>query len=107
MLHRIAIASIFCLCLSTVAAAQKRPMTIDDALNIKRVGNAVISPDGKSILYTVQQWDAAQAKEAKDKETNPADKPAKDPAKQSKKSKMEQHSHVWMRSEEHTSELQS
>lgn len=55
-------------------------MSIDDALAIKRVGSAVISPDGRWVLYTVQQWDLA----SKDK-----DKESKKPGK------MEQHSHIW------------
>lgn len=81
-------ASFFALFLASFALAQKRPMTIDDALNIKRVSNAVISPDGNSILYTVQQWDPA----SKQKESDAGDKESK----QSKKGKMEQHSHIWM-----------
>src|ERR1051325_7160786 len=84
----VAVASLVVLFLASFALAQKRPMTIDDALNIKRVGNAVISPDGNSVLYTVQQWDPA----SKQKESDTGDKESK----QSKKGKMEQHSHIWM-----------
>ena len=39
------------------AAAQKKPVTIDDVLNLKAVASAVVSPDGKQVLYTVRQWE--------------------------------------------------
>ncbi len=61
------------------ALAAKHPMSIADALGIKRVGNAVVSPDGHWVLYTVQQWDAASR-----------DRDPKQPGK------MEQHSHIWL-----------
>ncbi|WP_162051488.1 S9 family peptidase [Pontibacter pamirensis] len=31
--------------------AQKQPMTTDDGLNMTSLGNAIISPDGKSVVY--------------------------------------------------------
>ncbi|PRY09885.1 dipeptidyl aminopeptidase/acylaminoacyl peptidase [Pontibacter ummariensis] len=31
--------------------AQKQPMTTDDGLNMTSLGNAIISPDGKSVIY--------------------------------------------------------
>ena len=34
------------------ALAQGRPATFDDVLNVKAVGGATISPDGKHVLYT-------------------------------------------------------
>ncbi len=40
------------------ALAQSRPATFDDVLNVKAVGGATISPDGKQVLYTVRQWEA-------------------------------------------------
>ena len=40
------------------ALAQNRAATFDDALNVKAVGAATISPDGSQVLYTVRQWEA-------------------------------------------------
>jgi len=51
------------LCLSLIAiglqAQNKRPMTVDDALNMIRVGNPLISPDGKWVLFSqsVLNWE--------------------------------------------------
>ncbi|MEE8587301.1 MAG: S9 family peptidase, partial [Acidobacteriota bacterium] len=42
------------------AAAQqqpKRPMTVDDALNMVNLGNALISPDGEWVLYSRSELD--------------------------------------------------
>ena len=50
------------LCLSAllasgVAGAQTRPVTVDDVLGLRVVGNApVISPDGGAVLFTVRSW---------------------------------------------------
>ena len=46
------------------AAAQgtKRPMTIDDVLDIKAVSSPQISPDGTRVVYTVRQWESAPGK---------------------------------------------
>lgn len=40
-------------------AQEKRPMTVDDALNMIRVGNPLISPDGKWVLFSQSElsWD--------------------------------------------------
>ncbi len=40
-----------------VAAAQTRPVTIDDVLDLKAVGAPAVSPDGTRVLYTVRQWE--------------------------------------------------
>ena len=37
--------------LAGTAVAQKQPMTTDDGLNMVSLGNAVISPDGKTVIY--------------------------------------------------------
>ncbi|HUF46954.1 MAG TPA: S9 family peptidase [Vicinamibacterales bacterium] len=37
----------------------RRPMTVDDALDLKNVGNALISPDGRSVFYSVSELDWA------------------------------------------------
>ncbi len=38
-------------------AAQKRPVTIDDVLNLRSVSTPVVSPDGANVVYTVRQWE--------------------------------------------------
>jgi dipeptidyl aminopeptidase/acylaminoacyl peptidase len=49
-------------CLPLPAAAQTRPVTIDDVLDLKAVGTAfnggapAISPDGAAVLFTVRAW---------------------------------------------------
>ncbi len=53
---------IFCLfsVLTVFGSAQqqlKRPMTVDDALNMVGVGNAMISPDGEWVLYSRSELD--------------------------------------------------
>jgi Tol biopolymer transport system component len=37
------------------AFAQKRPVTIDDIMNLKGVSSAMVSPDGTQVLYTVRE----------------------------------------------------
>ena len=37
---------------ATSAQEARRPMTVDDALDLKSVGNALISPDGRSLYYS-------------------------------------------------------
>ena len=36
---------------------EKRPMTVDDGLNMVRVGNAIMSPDGKWVLFSKSELD--------------------------------------------------
>jgi dipeptidyl aminopeptidase/acylaminoacyl peptidase len=46
------------LCLTAAsAAAQTRPVTIDDVVELKVVGTAEISPDGTQVIYTVRQFE--------------------------------------------------
>ena len=61
-------------------AAAKRPVTIDDALHLKGVSGAQMSPDGSRVLFTVRGW------EWPDNKVEP-DKGSKAP---------ELRSHVWM-----------
>ncbi len=41
-----------CAMASNVSQAAKRPMTVDDSLNIVSVGDGLISPDGKQVFYS-------------------------------------------------------
>jgi hypothetical protein len=38
-------------------AQEKRPVTQDDVMALKSVGGAAISPDGKTVIYTVSYAD--------------------------------------------------
>jgi len=51
MIRSIAFLTILILFFSVSANAQKRAMTTDDALNMTNLGSAVISPDGKSVIF--------------------------------------------------------
>lgn len=48
-----------CAMVSNVSQAEKRPMTVDDSLNIVSVGGGLISPDGKQVFYSKREmvWD--------------------------------------------------
>jgi dipeptidyl aminopeptidase/acylaminoacyl peptidase len=53
-------ALIFAVCVAMFLPGEenaKRPMTADDALNIVRVGNALISPDGQWVFYSESELD--------------------------------------------------
>jgi dipeptidyl aminopeptidase/acylaminoacyl peptidase len=39
------------------AAAQQKPVSIDDILNLKAVGSPMVAPDGTAIIYTVRGWE--------------------------------------------------
>lgn len=39
------------------AAAEKKPLTIDDMWAVQRVGSPALSPDGKTVAYTVSVYD--------------------------------------------------
>ncbi len=55
------------LCASICALADdKRPMTVDDGLKLKRIGEATISPDGESVFYSVISLDWAENDFAKE-----------------------------------------
>ncbi|HEU0175233.1 MAG TPA: S9 family peptidase [Blastocatellia bacterium] len=47
-------------CLSLAASAQRRIPAVDDLLNVKSLGGAQISPDGKYVAYTVSETDWKQ-----------------------------------------------
>jgi dipeptidyl aminopeptidase/acylaminoacyl peptidase len=40
----------------TVCAADKRPITPQDLWAVKRLGSPALSPDGKTTVFTVQEW---------------------------------------------------
>ena len=43
--------------IATSAAAQtKRPATFDDVLSIKGIQAPQLSPDGRTVIYTVREW---------------------------------------------------
>ena len=46
-------------CLSTLCAQEenRRPMTVDDALNMVRLGNVRMSPDGKKVFFSKSELD--------------------------------------------------
>ena len=48
------------ICLTLTVNAQRRVPTVDDLLNVKSVGGAQISPDGKWVAYTVTETDFKQ-----------------------------------------------
>jgi dipeptidyl aminopeptidase/acylaminoacyl peptidase len=48
------------LVLVTFASAQKRPFTFEDMMSLKRVGDPVISPDGKWVAFSAVEVDLAQ-----------------------------------------------
>ncbi len=48
--------------IAATAVAQKRPFTIEDVYRIRNVGALSLSPDGRSVLYTLTASDLARAK---------------------------------------------
>src|SRR5262245_6000978 len=60
MLKRLTILLLIVTCLSLVASAERRIPTVDDLINVKSLGGAQISPDGKYVAYTVNETDWKQ-----------------------------------------------
>ena len=51
---------------TAVSAQTKRPATFDDVLNVKAIQAPQLSPDGRTVIYTVRQWvDEKDKKEAR------------------------------------------
>jgi dipeptidyl aminopeptidase/acylaminoacyl peptidase len=80
-----------------VAAAEKRPVTLEDIMSMRAVGSAEISPDGTAVLYTVRQWEPAKdqgpAAPAKNGENKGEEKENK--GEEKKVPKMEARTHVY------------
>ena len=53
LLLSFAAAAPFCLAQAAETAPQKRPMTFDDLMRMKRLGATAVSPDGKWLAYSV------------------------------------------------------
>jgi len=47
-------------CLTVLASAESRPLTVDDILAVKDVASPQISPDGRWVAYTVESVDVAR-----------------------------------------------
>src|SRR5262245_18756352 len=60
MFKRLPIFLLIVTCLSLAASAQRRITTIDDLINVKSLGGAQISPDGKYVAYIVNETDWKQ-----------------------------------------------
>ncbi|HMX28732.1 MAG TPA: DPP IV N-terminal domain-containing protein, partial [Blastocatellia bacterium] len=60
MLKRLLISLFFVLSLALTGYGQKRVPNVDDLLNVKTLGGAQISPDGKWVAYTVTETDWKQ-----------------------------------------------
>src|SRR5262245_64668773 len=99
---------------STIEAADKRPMTVEDLFQFKRVAAPQISPDGKSVVYQVTTVDLENNKSstalwvaATDGKTPPKQLTDAKGKKDSSPRWSPDGSTILFRSEEHTSELQS
>jgi len=59
-MKRLMLASAVCICLALPSASyaqDRRPMTFDDVMALKNVGGVNISPDGKTVIYTLSAAD--------------------------------------------------
>src|SRR5207249_288140 len=61
------------LLLASAAFAQKRPINHEDIWLMKRIGEPVVSPDGRSIVFIVTEPDYDVAKQSADLWVTPAD----------------------------------
>ena len=61
MLNRASIILLLCFCVSVARPSTQQPGTpsIDDILNLKRVGSPAIAPDGRRVAFTIREtnWD--------------------------------------------------
>ena len=60
MFKRLPILLLIGVCMSLTAIAQRRIPAVDDLLNVKSLGGAQISPDGKYVAYTINETDWKQ-----------------------------------------------
>lgn len=67
MRARISVAVHLILCVATLKAQEpaRRPMTVDDGLNMVRVGDALISPDGNWVFFSKSELDWKKNKRKK------------------------------------------
>ena len=59
--HRLLLA-VFALLVSVAGAAEKRLITPHDLWAVKRVGSPALSPDGRRVVFTVQEWSVEKNK---------------------------------------------
>src|SRR5690349_21433193 len=64
---------LFSLLLGASALAQKRPITHEDMWLMKRTGEPVVSPDGRSIVFSLTEPDYAAVRQPSDLWVVPAD----------------------------------
>jgi dipeptidyl aminopeptidase/acylaminoacyl peptidase len=60
MRKRLFVLPLFIISLAITATAQRRTPTVDDLINVKSLGGAQISPDGKWVAYAVNETDWKQ-----------------------------------------------
>jgi hypothetical protein len=63
---RIFLGLLLTLAFTMTSLAGGRPMTVDDLLAVKTVGDPQISPDGKQVVYVVSEIDRATDKSNSD-----------------------------------------
>lgn len=68
----------------TGLAAEPRPVTFDDIMSLRTVGSPQLSPDGRSVLYTVREWEPATS-----------DSPEVEPEEKRKAGRMEARTHIY------------
>ena len=63
-MHRRLLLLVFCFLLLVIpSAAAKRAFTIEDLYRVRGLEDLHVSPDGKSVLFTMQHSDLAKGKE--------------------------------------------
>jgi dipeptidyl aminopeptidase/acylaminoacyl peptidase len=56
LMHPLRVALLFVCWLTSVWAADRRPITPQDLWAMKRLGSPALSPDGRQVAFTVQEW---------------------------------------------------
>ncbi len=60
MITRTVCGATLLLALTAGAQSAKRPMTFDDIMSMRSLGGIEISPDGRSVVYSVSGWEKAE-----------------------------------------------